>query len=293
MNFYIVIPAHNEAEFIGKTLKSLTDQSLLPKKIVVVNDHSTDDTEKIVKAYAEEYAFIDYINISSNEKHLPGSKIINAFYKGLESLDDHFDVICKYDADLIFPKNYLESIKDSFTTKPNIGICGGICTVKKKEQWVNEGLTNNDHVRGALKAYSKHCFEKIGGLKPSIGWDTVDELLAKYNNYEVKVLTNLRVKHLRPTGKSYAKKANHKQGEAFYKMRYGWPITFIAALKLAFKKKQGILFIDYCWGYLKAKQQKSPLLVSEKEGQWIRKYRWQGILKKLKLNLTPQQSPHQ
>ena len=39
---------------------------------------------------------------------------INAFYKGFKTLDDGYDVICKFDADLIFPPNYLETIAHHF-----------------------------------------------------------------------------------------------------------------------------------------------------------------------------------
>ena len=49
MNFYIVIPIHNEAKFIRATILSLTSQTLKPKKILVVNDNSSDDSHKIVK----------------------------------------------------------------------------------------------------------------------------------------------------------------------------------------------------------------------------------------------------
>ncbi|WP_313791485.1 glycosyltransferase family 2 protein [Lacinutrix neustonica] len=44
MNIYIVIPAHNEANSIGLMLDSLTQQTVLPHKVLVVNDHSTDAT---------------------------------------------------------------------------------------------------------------------------------------------------------------------------------------------------------------------------------------------------------
>ena len=37
MNYYIVIPCYNEEKFIALTLKSLAEQTVLPKKIVIVN----------------------------------------------------------------------------------------------------------------------------------------------------------------------------------------------------------------------------------------------------------------
>ncbi|MDT0294002.1 glycosyltransferase family A protein [Mesonia ostreae] len=281
MDIYIVIPAHNEAEFIEKTLQSLVEQTLLPKKIMLVNDNSSDDTEKIIFSYSQKYNFIEYINISSSEEHLPGSKVVKAFHKGLEKLDKHYDVICKFDADLIFPQNYLEKIKNMFTNNPDLGMAGGVCTISAQKGWRVESLTNKDHLRGALKAYKKDCFEKIGGLKHVMGWDTVDELLAQYHNFHIGVDQNLEVKHLRPTGKTYHVNARYKQGEAFYRMRYGVCITVIASLKLATKKNKFSLCLDYLKGFFIAKKKQIPYMVSSEEGKWIRAYRWKKIKEKL------------
>ncbi len=282
MNFYIVIPAHNEEGFIYETLKSLTEQTLLPKRLVIVNDNSTDNTQKIIKDYTVRYDWISLVNSRSSDQHLPGLKIINAFNKGLETLDDNYDVICKFDADLIFPKNYLEVIASHFKNSSKLGMASGFCYIEENNNWVLENLTRKDHIRGALKAYRKDCFEKIGRLKTSMGWDTVDELLAKYHSYEILTDESLHVKHLKPTGQSYNKASKYLQGEAMYKMRYGFLITLISALKLAYKKGSFKLFKDYMMGYFKAKSNRTEFLVSEDEGKFIRKLRWKGIFNKLK-----------
>ncbi|HBY67823.1 MAG TPA: glycosyl transferase family 2 [Flavobacteriaceae bacterium] len=281
MNFHIIIPAHNEEAYLEKTLQSLVSQTLLPKKIVVVNDHSTDGTQAIINQFTTSHSFIFGIETTSKAKHEPGSKIIHAFNEGLESLDDNYDVVCKFDADLIFPKNYLEKTARLFEENPNCGIAGGFCYIQKKETWILESLTNKDHVRGALKAYRKDCFKKIGGLKSTMGWDTVDELLAQYHGWEICTDETLHVKHLKPTGKTYTKASRYKQGEAFYKLRYGFVLTSIASAKLSFKKKSISYFIDCIRGYLKAKKNNISPIVSEKEGVFIRNLRWKGIKKKL------------
>lgn len=282
MNFYIVIPAHNEASSIALTINSLATQTLLPKKVVIVNDNSTDSTETIVTNLQKKYNWLELVNNTSSNKHLPGSKIINAFYKGFNTLDDHYDVICKFDADLIFPDNYLERIAMHFKNNEKLGMAAGFCYIEKNNQWILENLTNKDHIRGALKAYRKDCFKQIGQLKPSMGWDTVDELLAKYYNWTILTDETLHVKHLKPTGISYNKAAKHMQGTSMYKMRYGFAITLISALKLAYKKRNAKLFFNYMAGYFKAKNNKVAFLVSKKEGQFIRALRWRGILKKFK-----------
>ena len=281
MDIYIVIPAHNEAEYIGQTLDSLTRQSLLPKKIVVVDDHSSDGTAEIVKSYMPNFPIIGLVKNSSEATHQPGSKVINAFNLGYKSLDEEYDIICKFDADLIFPEDYLEKIAEHFRRNPKTGIYGGFCSIFQQGNWKLEDLTGKDHVRGALKAYRKRCFFEIGKLRPAMGWDTVDELLAQFNGWEVKTNPHLVVKHLKPTGKNYSHTSRYKQGEAFYTLRYNFLLSSIASAKLAYKKRSFGYFLDAINGYFKAQKEKRPFLVSEEEGRFIRNFRWKNIRKKL------------
>ena len=163
MNFYIIIPAHNEEKYIAQTLQSIVNQILKPKKLVVVNDNSSDNTRQIINDFVPNAltGFYKVENKSSNV-HLPGSKIINAFYVGYETLDDKYDVICKFDADLIvFEPNYLLNLKVNFENNPRLGMVAGVCYVKKQKDWILENLNRNNHIRGALKAYRKDCFFRL------------------------------------------------------------------------------------------------------------------------------------
>ncbi len=280
MKYYLIIPAHNEAKYIGLTLDSLLLQSVLPSKIVVVNDNSTDQTANIVAHYCKFNPYISLVNTTSEASHLPGSKVVNAFLKGFETVDDNFDFIVKLDADLILPSHYFETILNIFKTDATIGMAGGFAYIEKNGHWVLENLTSKDHIRGAFKAYRKKCFQDIGGLKPAMGWDTVDELLAKFYGWKVITDPNLRIKHLKPTGANYNKAARYKQGEAFYRLGYGTTLTIIAAAKLAFLKQKPLLFLDYLKGFCNAKSKKTPLLVDANQAKFIQNYRWQKILKK-------------
>jgi glycosyltransferase involved in cell wall biosynthesis len=281
MNYYIVIPAHNEEAFIALTLNSLISQTVLPKKVVVVNDNSTDKTAEIVTAFAKENPFITLVNKTSEAIHLPGSKVIQAFHKGFETLDEDYDVIVKLDADLILPNNYFETVLNIFEKDSTIGMAGGFAYIEKNGEWILENLTDKDHIRGAFKAYRKACFQQIGNLKPAMGWDTVDELLSKFYGWKVVTDASLIVKHLKPTGANYNKTARYKQGEAFYTLGYGFLITSIASAKLAMMKKKPLLFLDYIKGFVKAKSAKTPLLVTPEQAKFIRKYRLQKMKEKL------------
>lgn len=283
MKYIVIMPAFNEAEFISKTLDSMVKQTLPPVQLIVVNDNSTDATATIVQEYADNYPWISLITKQSEAIHLPGSKVVQAFNYGLDSLDPTFsyDFIVKLDADLILPNDYFNTISSTFKQDETVGMVGGFAYIEKNGQWLLENLTDKEHIRGAFKAYRKACFEQIGGLSTAMGWDTVDELLCRFYNWKIVTLEHLKVKHLKPTGANYDKSARYKQGEAFYRLHYGLLITTIASLKLATRKKKTHLFVDYLKGFFKAQREKQPYLVNDEQGKFIRKYRWKKIKSKL------------
>ena len=51
--FSIIIPTYNRANFIATTIKSVLDQSYSKFELIVVDDGSTDNTEKIVKSFSD------------------------------------------------------------------------------------------------------------------------------------------------------------------------------------------------------------------------------------------------
>jgi len=282
MNYCIILPAHNEEVFLPDALTAIEKQSLLPQKVIIVNDNSTDTTEKIIDHYVQKNQIFQKVNIISSSLHLPGSKVVNAFNNGLAALTVPYDFIVKLDADIIVPSNYFQTITTIFKNNPKVGIAGGFAYEQDdKGNWVYTHPMNSDHVRGAFKAYTKTCFETIGGLRVSIGWDTVDELLAKYHGFTVYTEPSLQVKHLRSIGKAYNKNARLLQGKAMYVMRYGYIVSCIASLKMALKKRKLIVFFDNLKGYHAAQKSKVPFIVEPEEGQFIRKLRWKGIRKKI------------
>ena len=282
MEYYIVIPAHNEEATLDITLQSVLNQTLPPKRIVVVDDNSNDGTATIIRSFAKNHSSIVGISNISGAEHLPGGKVVSAFNKGLELLDGHYDFLVKLDADLILPQEYFASIAAHFSNTKQCGIAGGFAYERSdQDTWKLNHPMARDHVRGGFKAYRKACFEAIGGLRTAIGWDTVDELLARYHGFEVHTLPELRVLHLRPTGHSYVPGSMALQGEAFYRMRYGILISLIATLKMAWKHKDIRVFMANHKGYWGAYRNLTPRIVSSEEGRFIRAYRWKKILSSL------------
>ncbi len=281
MNIYIIIPVFNEEENLNDSIDSIVNQTLLPKKLLLVNDSSTDDSETILKKYSNKFSWIEYLTIKSKQVHVPGEKVINAFNKGLEKLDTNYEIICKFDSDIILPKNYLESIKNIFANNPKVGIAGGNLYVKKDNNWIYEKISSKNHVRGPIKSYRKKCFEEIQGLRLSIGWDTVDVLIAKFYGWKIKTDKTLLVKHLKPTGKNYTYTSKFLQGEALYKMRFGIMLSFISVVKTSINiGKLSIIFFAI-FGYTNALIKRKERIVTKEQGKFIRKYRWRKALSNL------------
>ncbi|KPM32553.1 Glycosyl transferase family 2 [Croceitalea dokdonensis DOKDO 023] len=282
MHICVIIPAHNEARFLAQCLSSFVSQSQPPNELIVVDDNSSDETASIAQKFAGEYPWIKLRHHQSANQHLPGQKVVEAFNFGLQHAQN-YDLIGKFDADIILPPNYFEQMRNYFQSDWKLGVCGGLLYIKKEGGWMYENIADKSHVRGPIKLYHKACFQKINGLRAGTGWDTVDILLAKYHGFTTKTDASLKVKHLRPTGHGYSH-LNHKaKGAALYKMRYGLPLAKIALLKMAVQAKNPALYILGLYGFLRAFFLKTERFVTKKEGKYVRQLRWNGIFKKLKV----------
>ena len=280
MKIYVIIPIYNEDSFLEKSIDSFINQTYTPKKVVYVNDNSTDSSKKIISKYSQKFDWIELIEIESSSEHIPGSKIINAFYKGFERLDDNYDIVCKFDGDIILPTDYFEKLNKIFINNKSVGIAGGNMYILKRNKWVYENISSKNHVRGPIKAYRKECFIDIGGLKTHIGWDTLDVLLAKKNGWEIYTDKNLHVKHLKRTGSSYTFKSKFLQGSALYCMRFGIRLSILTLIKSSYNtfdiSKLFFGISGYLYSFITAKQP----IVSLSEGEFIRNYRWDSLKKK-------------
>jgi len=270
----IIIPFFNEETHLEKSVNSLLSQNYNFNELILVDDGSTDKSAEIAKSLQKKHTSVRLVSAKTTSVHQPGQKVVRAFTRGFKALQTSWDVVCKFDADIIFPSNYLETVAKAFASDSNLGIFSGVLTIDKKGVWTLENISTK-HVRGPVKAYSKPCFSAIGGLRPALGWDTLDELLALHHGFAVKIDDSLRVKHLRPTGFQYGRSAAKAKGEVFYGLGYGLILGVIASIKWAQSQRGSLLgvLLGFFGAWLKSK----PKLVTEKEGKFIRKYRWSRI----------------
>ncbi len=280
MRISIIIPAHNEAQHLAECLESFSNQTRVPDELILVDDNSSDDTFQIATTFSKKHAWIKILQRKSADEHIPGKKVVDTFNFGLQQVSE-YDLIGKFDADIVLPPNYFENMVNHFESNWKLGMCAGLLFIKEDGEWIYENIADKNHIRGPIKLYHKACFGKIGGLRAGVGWDTVDVLLATCHDFHTLVDESLHVKHLRPTGQGYSARNVQAKGEAFYKMRYGIPVAKIAALKMAWQAKKPLMYFQIVLGYFKALYQGIPRYVSKEEGAFIRKHRWKGIFSKL------------
>jgi glycosyltransferase involved in cell wall biosynthesis len=273
----IVMPAHNEAANIIRCLESFAAQTRIPDELRVVDDSSTDQTAELIAEFAKTRPWIKLVPRASSADHLPGAKVVQAFSQGLGTDAPNFDYIGKFDADILLPPNYFEELLNTFSQNPEIGICSGLLYVQNQGKWVYETIAKPEHVRGPVKLYSQACFSAIGGLRPFIGWDTADVLLARHQGFGVVTLPELKAKHLRPTGAGYSAKNARFQGMALYHLNYGWLLSLIAAGKIGLKRQQYALPWHAMRAYWQAHKAKAPRMLSTEEAQFARNWRWKQI----------------
>lgn len=280
MRFLIIIPAHNEEQNLSFTLDSLQKQSSKDFKVVVVNDGSTDRTPDVIRRYTAADFRFETINLQKSE-HQPGSKVVHAFKNGLQTQSlDEFDIICKFDADIILPESYLETVERAFSNHPEYGLVGGLLYVEKEENWVYEGNSNKHHVRGPMKAYRKECFIQMGGLRETLGWDNIDSILLEHLGWKEIVLPELHVKLIKVKGADYTIRPADYYGRYFYFLGLNRFLAYIASSKEAVKSKSLSFFFDIVKSYEDCKSKKLELKITKEEQKTVNDQRWRMLKKK-------------
>jgi poly-beta-1,6-N-acetyl-D-glucosamine synthase len=199
IKYIIITPVKNEGHHIRATLESVVRQTVLPREWVIVNDGSVDQTEQIITEYSRGFPWIRILNAPFSNRSR-GGHVVRLFLSGLSIVQaSDYEYLVKLDGDVSFAPTFFEEIFDFFARAPRLGISSGISHTLEAGA-LREEKSAAGHTLGATKVYKRECYEEIGGLVASMGWDGIDELRARMMGWVATPVPNLIVQHHRPEG---------------------------------------------------------------------------------------------
>jgi poly-beta-1,6-N-acetyl-D-glucosamine synthase len=278
-NRYAVIsPVKNEAKYIKRTIDSMIHQTIKPASWIIVNDGSEDETEEIVRVNSENYPWIKLVNRPGSIVRQRGKGVVEAFYAGFETLQGDYQFVVKLDGDVSFEPGYFECLLREFDSDPLLGIAGGgLYEMADGKTWKLN--TTQDHVRGATKMYRMSCFDAIGGLTPSMGWDGIDEWKALSLGWKVFSFLDLKFLHYRYTGAATGfLKSYYEQGYGAYRMGYHPLFITARSIRRMADRPYGIGGLVMIWAYFWAWVRREELLADSNVVKYIRRTQMEKLL---------------
>lgn len=203
-DYCLISPARNEAEYIRDTLDSVLAQTALPKRWIIIDDGSTDDTPRILADYAKIHKFIEVHSREDRGKRALGGGVVEVFNQGMEILgDDPVEFVCKLDVDLILPPRYFERLLEEMAKDERLGSVSGKPYYRAGDELKSERI-GDDVSAGMTKFYRRAFLDDIGGLVKGLIWDGIDCYRGRMLGWRSKSIEDpeLRFIHLRPMGSS-------------------------------------------------------------------------------------------
>jgi len=160
-NISLYIAAYNAEKTIEKSIKSILQQTLKPKEIIVINDCSTDKTLSLLKKFNQ-------IKIINNKKNYGLAKSRNIALKYSK-----YDLLASIDSDVICKKNWLEKLFNTMIKKKADLIGGKLIDkyVKEpanhwrsyylKQNWGDRQINNPQFVFGANFLLNKRKIKNL------------------------------------------------------------------------------------------------------------------------------------
>ncbi len=194
----VIIPARNEEKNIKACLDSIVAQSypMHSFEVLVVNDHSTDQTAEIVKSYGSQN--IKLINLDEHTNEALNSYKKKSIEVGIQQAIG--ELIVTTDGDCIVPVAWLQTIATFYELHEPAFIAAPVsinCSTRFIEKFqaldfmVLQGITGaavhkkmHSMCNGANLAYEKAAFEAVNGFKGIDNIASGDDMLLMHKIYK-------------------------------------------------------------------------------------------------------------
>jgi poly-beta-1,6-N-acetyl-D-glucosamine synthase len=284
----IVSPVRNEAAHIEPVAAAIAAQVRRPDRWLVVDDGSSDGTSEILQRLSCELEFMEVVATPPGFTREAADRLAvaaapRAFNFGLDAVDvAGFTHIGKLDGDVELRPNYYDAILEEFARNPALGIAGGVILERRGGRWLPTRCAA-DHVRGAIKVYSRECFEAIGGIEERLGWDGIDSTVARMRGFRTRSFGDIEALHHRHTGSADGRLRGHvRWGEAHWILHHGIAWTVLRAGKVARLRPGGLSGVAYLYGYARAAARRMPRVQVEGYRRFVRAEQRRRMVERLR-----------
>jgi len=188
--FSVIIPNYNHAKYLPRAIDSVINQTLSNWEILIIDNHSSDETEKVVNPYLSEKIHIFKIHnsgIIAASRNLGINHSKGEWIAFLDSddwwsetkLEENLLMIKQFEADLIYHDLYI--VKDKKNITHNDRTRGEDISNKPWEYLLNYG----NSIPNSSVVVRKSCIESIGGIseeRTCISWEDYDTWLRLAQN---------------------------------------------------------------------------------------------------------------
>lgn len=196
----IVMPMRNALPYLHECIASIINQTYQKWELIVVNDHSTDQSFEVLESFSKKDNRITVLNNT-------GKGIIDALRLAYSKSSGTY--ITRMDADDIMPTKKLEVLRKKLIDFPNAVATGKIKYIgenlrngyQKYELWMNNMMENETHYEQIYREcvipspawmIKRDLFDKIGGFSPNTYPEDYDLTLRMYKaNIPIKAVKEL------------------------------------------------------------------------------------------------------
>lgn len=281
-NYIVVTPCRNEVENLPNLIESIVMQTLKPVLWVIVDDNSTDGTQKIITHALKKHDWIKNIRLKDENEYL-GVHYAYVCNMGFNFIEAHcqpngipYEYIAVADADNILEQNYFEKLIMEFEKDLKLGIASGhsafseinkvldglkknnlTTSVMGHEFWKLYGSSQmvvqesyrNDIPMGSARIWKKACFEETGGYAYSYSPDSISIVKAKMKGWKTKRFKHAKVIERRGSTAQGFWNGYKNRGESDF---FLWTPLYLAVLKALMHstKRPYYIGVAYFIGYI-------------------------------------------
>lgn len=170
-NVTVIVPCWNYGMFLTACLESILAQTVMPEQIIVMDDHSSDDSFAIATDYAFRYP--DLFTVIRNDSNLGtlGNEIKAA---NMVKTDWMFFL----DADDMIKPTYIERGAEFFNSDERLAIIysdmekfGNWSGTWEVSEWNEDILRGGNYINGHA-FIKKKIYDEAGGLRPHVNGST-------------------------------------------------------------------------------------------------------------------------